>query len=302
MAAKPKAAAAGEPVEEAAPLPSFGELVEQTKERDATRLAEMARVVDSAPTAAPIVEEKPATETVAAKTPDDEYMEWFNAQPEDRRAKFAENVVRWHGSQLAEKYGPEISGILEEIAGDDKLKKQFASLTDKQRRSFLFDTAASIYEDPRYAGEPAADAPDPRDAKIADLEKKFEDDRTARARTEYLAGRNNEYTALFNTFPELRFDANTPKKKDFVAAVIEWAEDKTQKAGHIVTYAEAYQELKKLSEWQADNPAARSVPAVSAAGIPKTQAPKTAFEARTNISNALAKSGGLSRLAAELKR
>lgn len=302
MAKKAPVTTDGDAAADAAPQKSFRELAQETADRDATRIEELARVVSDAPTAAPAAktDEKPADE------PDEEtaYKTWFEAQPENYRTKFATNVVQWQSAQLGEFYGPEVSAVLEDIRKDPELKKKVSRLTDKQFREYLFNTAAEIYDDPRFGRPVAGDAEipvDPATRALTEKVEQLEQKETQRIHQQYLDSRQNEYGALLNTFPELRFEKATDKVGKRVAAIIDTAEERSQKAGKKISYADVYTEMKAMWDDQAGNPAPRGIPATSPTEIPKPQAPRTKVDARANIDATLQKHGSLSNLARALR-
>lgn len=249
--------------------------------------------------------ETPAPAAAVAPPENEEtYEKWFEKQPEKFRAQFAENVVSHQAQKLAEFYGPEISGIMQEVAQDPELKKRLARLSDKQLREWLLDTAAGIYDGyaPGGTAQPAGED-SALSGRLEKLESRLEKDEQERANQAYIAERRTEYEALLNTFPELKWsDQNSPAYKR-AAAVLDQAENESRSTGRKVSYADTYTKMRDMWEWQAKNPPPPHAPAAQASAVPPSpQAPRNKIESKAAIKSQLDKYGSLSALQAALKR
>ena len=91
-----------------------------------------------------------AATTAPAKTAEEEYAEWVESLPADKRTKFEDSVRTTHAQGLAEFYGPEVSQVLADVAKDPKLKKALSRMTDEKARQWILDTAFPIYDDERF--------------------------------------------------------------------------------------------------------------------------------------------------------
>lgn len=292
--------------------------------------AQLERILESAPTAAPAAKEPPEVAEPEGYTPE-KYQETWEKLPEQFRAEYAQNVIAYRDNQIAQEFGPEVVAVLKEVKSDPKLAKIFKSLTAKEKRDWLADTALEIYEDPRFAA-PAADGESVPDPKVAELESKIEGLEKARKDDEqrawsqnYGKERQDEYQAFLEKFPTLRYDAGKVrfsadgteilpavgvskddadyKKARKVYAIIERAEEQTRKQNYArkISYADVGIEMMDMWDAQEKNPAPVPVPNVSTKDVPKPQAPRTRVEARSAIAQAVQKHGNISNLARALR-
>lgn len=321
-----------ESAEEAAPQRTFKEF---QAEAQARKDAEIRRVIDTAPTAAPTPApktEEPAPTPAPTYSPE-QYEKIFQELPEQFRAEYAQRVVNWRDQQLAESWGPEVVEVLKEVKSDPKLSKIFKSLTAKEKREWLADTALEIYDDPRYAAPAASDGGAERvDPKLAALEnevnslKKARDDDATRARiAAYQAERAQEYQAFIADAKfsglrydpaKVRFDANGQvvaapgvdnKDRDVknakrIFAIIARAEEQSVKAQRKVSYADVGIEMMDMWDAQAANPAPTPIPNTTTQTQPsKPQAPRSKVEVRQRMAEQVSKFGTLSNLQRALK-
>jgi hypothetical protein len=281
--------------------PSFRDAAQASADARAAELEAQAQAASSPKTA--------PSDAAPAVADEEDYSAWYDKLPEKHRATFAQNVMNHQAQQLAEYYGPEVSALLVEIREDPELRKLAAKMSDKQFRSFVKDTAAPIYEDPRFAAPSGADGTFSEDPKVKELaerldktEARVDQERKEREYSSYRSQRETEYQALFNTYPELRFDKMDDPKAKFVAAAIERAEERSQKSGRVVTYAETVKELREMTDWQRENPPPRAIPSVSKTEIDRPQAPRTKVDTKNAIARDLQKFGSLSQLASALRK
>ncbi len=289
MASKKPAAPA-----EAPATPTFREAADASAAAHAKELEELTSRASAEPaTPAEAPSALPAADVPPAVA-EDTYDAWYAKQPEKYRAQLQQQLINKHAESLAEYYGPEVSALLQEVGQDPELKKKVARMSDKQYRQWLLDTSTQIYDDPMYA---PAGAPQvvPEVAELKQKYDKLESQITKqqqdRAQQEYLDRRKVEYHALLNTFPELKWvkEDDPPAKR--VRAVLERAEERR------ASYADTYQEMRDMWDWQKSNPPPRAAPPAQAGGDPpRGQAPKNKIEAKQAIRSQLDKFGSLSAL------
>ena len=245
-----------------------------------------------------------ADTTAKAKTPDEEYAEWVESLPADKRTKFEDSVRTTHAQGLAEFYGPEVSQVLADVARDPKLKKALSRMTDEKARQWILDTAFPIYDDERFGAPVGGDGKPAPNAQLEELTTTVKELKTKDAQREQnaaLEALRLERVALENTFPELKWSDPGSKEYKRVEAIVEDTLDRRAK-GKNVSMADVYTEMKDMWDWQAANPAPRPAPATSSAAITGPQAPRTKFESRAGMNAMLDKHGSIGQLAAALKR
>ena len=281
--------------------PTLSSAALASTEAEAQRLADL--VEKAGGPAAPREEAPPAKSDVEA------YNEWYESLPEDKRNVLVNTVVTNYDRQLEERYSPEVMEVLAKVSEDPELKKKLSRLSDEKFRSWVFDTAASIYDDPRFASPAAGDGTVEEHPQVAELAKEVRSLKTEREKEKadreyetYRQQRVGEYEALLNTHPELRFTDATSKEAKRVNAIIEEAERRSQQRKQVVPYGEVYKEFSEMWDWQSANPPPKAAPATSSREVTGPQAPRTKFESRAGMNAMLDKHGSIGQLAAALKR
>lgn len=256
--------------------------------------AERARAVADAPGVAP-------TEKREAAPQVDPFQAWVESAPEEYRDKFAQSVVERHAQALAAHYGPEVSALLEEAGKDPDFRRKLGRLTDKERRKFLLESADAIY-DAQQGDAPENGKLDAIDQKLVGLEQRMTKAQEDERRERYIADRKSEHEALLAKFPELRWSDPASPQARRLQAVIEEAEIRSQKAQKPVAYGTVYEEMKAMWADQEASPPRAPIRSQGGNAPPNRQAPKNRVEARNSMNAELNKYGGLSALAAALKR
>lgn len=325
----PQTPGASAPAPEQKPeVPSFNRVV--TDATDARR-AELERV-----TGAPQAGTGKETTPPPAGTPGTETFDFdaeWNKLPERLRTEATQRLYDGYNNALSQQYGdvlplfveanknanlratlaaaandPELRDLLADPTARDQIKR----LTKKELREFLFGDAVTAYE--KYAlPETPGRAPekDPRDARIEQLEAKFQSDVDQRESGGYVGNRQREVNALLGEFPQLKEDQKllehvvTNAETQFESAALRAGIDTSQKnpgwpaqalrAGIKPTsYREAWQYYAEVLGRSAP-PAA---PGTSPATAPQPpQAPRDASEGKQRALKLLQSTGGLKGLA-----
>lgn len=333
--ANPPAAAPAEPRE----IPSFSKVVQETTDARSAELAELAGV-------------KPGTKKTLAPDPAappadafDFDGEWSKL-PENFRTGIVERFNAGYNEQLAEKYSdilplvieantnPQLREALALAAKDDKFRgllskpkfiKEFNKLTDDEQFDFLVGEASDTYtkySTPATTRRAAADAPDPRDERIAALEDRFATESDGKVTQKYISDRQSEFIALRNAFPDLA----KPEAAKQAEHVINTAEERFESAALRAGIATRNKDNSGRERWVAEALRAgikppsyremhemyaevlgRSAPPVAPATSPSSmpapaQAPRDASEGKNRALTLLKNSGGLKGLATASSR
>jgi hypothetical protein len=234
----------------------------------------------------------------------EQYNKWYRELPEQGRAKIAENVYNNLLGQAKKTVGPELYDLAAEVLADPDVRAtvQKLKLTNKELRTWLVDTAVSIYEDPRYntaaSIAPAPSAEPPKDPRVDQILARQEAEDRQRAVESYQTRRANELSALINEAPVLRYDPAQPDSASYkrVSEIMDYAEGLETRLGRPVTYKEAYERIQGI--YGAEPTLPPSVPhQTSGYEPPRREPPATKAESNRRMKETLEKYGGLTGLA-----
>lgn len=334
----------------------FKDLVDKTKPTEPVVVATPEKVVtttepsstDVEPTKVEaVVKTEPSVVSEPSVTKKDfDLDEWLGGIPEEARSglnkRITENTTVAYTKYVNEKYGkilPLIEGLekdptlmdglaklspflLEEISKDPDLIDDVLKLSDKDFRTFIFETGEPIYR--------GTDTIDPVvNKKLSDLESKLnkkekaEQEAIRRAENEALtnkqreereaaqkkfnADRMNELQAFINEHPECHYKKQSPDDQawSLVMHIARMADAETSanwsKGIHkVVPYQEVYQEYRRTL-----GTPPKAIPATTPAGPskatiakPSTQAPTNVAETKRKLHDEIEQAGGFARWAA----
>jgi hypothetical protein len=238
-AVPPAAAAAPAETKPEREIPSFSAVV---ADRTAARSAEIATSAGAEPPAA--VPAKPAGEPATpAELSDEDFVKQWDALPESLRAGATKRHYQQYNNAIAGEYGdilptivaarenPKLREVLVELGdstkgelldliSDPALRKEAKKLTTPEIREFLLGEALQTYE--KYAVPPGTrrdpEAPTPEQARITQLEERFDTEAIGRENTSYIQSRGQEVAAVRSAFGQL-----TP---DQIAHVVTFTENR----------------------------------------------------------------------------
>jgi hypothetical protein len=256
------------------------------------------------------IEEAPAPKAVESKKAEidysdpEQYKKWYDELPVAAKTQFATNVYNNLLSQAKKTVGPELYDLAAEVLADPDVRAtvQKLKLTNKELRTWLVDTAVSIYEDPRYntaaSIAPAPSAEPPKDPRVDQILARQEAEDRQRAVESYQTRRANELSALINEAPVLRYDPAQPDSASYkrVSEIMDYAEGLETRLGRPVTYKEAYERIQGI--YGAEPTLPPSVPhQTSGYEPPRREPPATKAESNRRMKETLEKYGGLTGLA-----
>lgn len=308
MAVKPPRKVVSDAGEEPVSAPSFSEEVDKSRgDRAIDPAHDLADKVGAGKTSNDV--EKPADEKF-------DFDAWDKTVPDEARNEYNRRAYDAYNSQLGEAYGdvlpfvaqikdnPELRGLLKEASEDPELLKFMGSLSKKELRDFVRESAIPVYERTftDAPGDPPARATRTDDDRVAKLEAKINERDTQDRNERYAAGREREFKALMN---EAGDDLKWTSEKDpgyrLASHLIKIAEDRTERyaaAGRnqVVTYKEVYDEYKATQAGRGDPPpAAPATTTASATSGP--QAPRSAAEGKQMALDRAKRAGGFRNLA-----
>ena len=316
MARKPaQGAGSGEPT------PTLKAVAEQGAADRATELAEKAARagIDTTP-----LEERESAPAAPAEKPVEraesfDYEKWYEAQPQEAREAVARNVVTNFTARLKETLGDDAFAVLEQAAQDEAYRNKLGRLNKKELREYVFDTAYSIYDDPRYttagSAQEQAGVADPRvdelSKKVSAFEQRERAQTTEGRRNDYFRAWQNDVGALLHEFPQLNYDASAPESSGYkrVAEIVDRAHYLSEKQYGLdefgiprgrVSLRDVYDRSRALDDTRPSPPP--KIPNTSPSGdAPSRQAPRTDVESRNRMRETIEKHGSLKNLANALK-
>jgi hypothetical protein len=184
-------------------------------------------------------------------------------------------------------------------------------LSEKELRQFVLNDGVDVYDRTRAAERPADTERSPREieleANVARLQGERDAAEMAKKTAAYEQARTTEMQALWNEYPDLRFQKADPtdaayRKTLHIAEIAEARTKDNYERGiaKVVSYKEVATELNEIMG-RATPPGA---PATSRDQIPQTkpQAPTSAVESKQRMKDTIERAGGFRNLAAASSR
>lgn len=297
---------------------SFRDAVAATQARDQQRITDLLGNAGGATPPAPDASQasppqqtgiSPAQQTALAGAigdmSDEQFQEWYKAQPEGALKRAAKNLSEYYTQQIRNQFGDLLQ--LGDMANADPAVKQKLEriVQDPQAREFILNKAFAIYDPEKYGLQPAA--PSTTSAPISEEQIANTVRSTLQEqqqRIAYEADRSRELEALVREVPALNWtDArNGEKAARKVAHIIEIAEKRSDYARNVRTsYRDIAAELDMIGSAQPPQP----IPQTTTSQTPpaaQAQAPRNELEARQRMTQVLNQHGDLYALAAALPR